>query len=98
DVGGKGGRAKAFNRPVQGRAGELKAQQNLARFTLVLPLRVEACEKARHAFARLPEADALADLEPLGGPCKRAPTAIVDALNQGHFDRSDRLASDPDAL
>src|SRR5262249_21943472 len=42
--------------------------------------------------ARLAETDALADLEPLGGPRERPPTAIVDALNQRRLDRSNGLA------
>ena len=98
DVRGQGRRAQALDRLVQRRACELKAQQNLAGFALVLHFRVERCEKAGHAFARLAETDALADLEPLGGPRERPPAAIVDALDQGRFDRGDRLASDPDAL
>ena len=98
DVRGQGGCAKAFNRLVQRRAGELKAQQNLARFAFVLHFRVERCEKAGHAFARLAETDALADFEPLGGPRERPPAAIIDALDQGRFDRGGRLAPDPDAL
>jgi hypothetical protein len=76
----------------------VKAQQNLARFALVLHFRVKACEKACHAFARLAETDALADFEPLGGPYKRPPAAIVDALNHRRFDRGDSLASHPNAL
>ena len=98
DVRGQGRGAEAFNRLVQRRAGELKAQQNLARFAFVLHFRVERCEKAGHALARLAKTDALADFEPLGGPRERPPAAIIDALDQGRFDRGDRLASDPDAL
>ena len=98
DVGRQGRRAEALDRLVQRRAGEFEAQQDLARFALVLDLRVERGEKAGHAFARLAETDALADFELLGGPHERPPAAIVDALDQRRFDRSDRLAPDPDAV
>src|SRR5580693_6918957 len=68
DVRGQGGCAKAFNRLVQRRAGELKAQQDLARFAFALHFRVERREKADHALTRLTKTDALADFEPLGRP------------------------------
>ena len=98
NVRGQGRRAEAFNRLVQRRAGELKAQQNLACFAFFLHFRIERREKAGHALARLAETDALADFEPLGRPRERPPAAIIDALDQGRFDRGGRLASDPDAL
>ena len=82
-------------------AGAMTREELLRRAEALVPklaARSEACEKARHAFARLAEADALPDFEPLGRPCKRSPAAIVDALNQRRLDRSDRLAPDPDAL
>ena len=90
--------AEAFNRLVQRGAGELKAQQNLACFAFFLYFRVERGEKAGRALTRLAKTDALADFEPLGGARERPPAAIIDPLDQGRFDRSGRLASDPDAL
>ena len=96
---GQGRRAKAFNRLVQRRVSELKAQQNLARFAFVLHFRIERRAR-RQAMLSLasPKRMRSPTLRPLGGPRERPPTAIIDALDQRRFDRSDRLASDPDAL
>ena len=95
DVGRQGRRAEAFNRLIQRRSGKVKAQQHFAGFAFAFHLRIERGQKAGHAFSRVAEADALADLELLRRTRERPPAAVVDAFNQRRLDRSDRVAPDP---
>src|SRR5208337_2456850 len=97
-VGRQRRRSQPFNRLVERRADKLEAQQDFAGFALFLDFGVQRREQAGHAFARLAEADALADLKLLGGSDQRAPAAVVDALDEGRFDCGGRIAPDANAV
>ena len=90
--------SEPVDRFVERGAGECEAQQNLARLALGLHLRVERAEEARISLVCRAKANALADLEFLGGAHQRLPAARIDPLDQSRCDAGDRIAAHAHAV